>query len=201
MLRPLIVVLALAALVAIGRPATDRADGERRTDTPQAGLLRTGEARYAGYVRAERASLRERERAGDPDGARIHLGRLAPARSARSGDPLEVVRAAAAVVSLDARDTGRRGLLDVEMHAAGAGVAFDSVRDAVWARDRGLVGAVDERLAGVRAELDRHRRGEGFLSSGALETGDRRRLAAALDALAWRLSVAVALLETEPVEP
>ena len=192
--RPLLTALAtlvLAVLAVVARPATDHAGGgERRAPSPQALRLERGETRYAAIVRAETASLRERRAAGDEAGVRIHLGRVAPARRARTSEPHAVVHAAAAVLSLDARGTGRTGLLDLEAHAQGAGLAFDSIREAVWMRDRGLVGSIDERLANLRAELDRHRRGEGFLSSGALGAADRRRLAAALDALAWRLTVA-----------
>ena len=69
-------------------------------------------------------------------------------------------------------------------------MAFDGVRDALWARDKGLVGSIDERCATLRAELDRHRRGDGFRSATTLPTADRRRLQAALDAWAWRLDLA-----------
>ena len=69
-------------------------------------------------------------------------------------------------------------------------MAFDAIRDAVWARDRGLTGSIDERLAGLRLELDRHRRGRRFRPAATLSTPDRWRLAAALDAYAWRLSLA-----------
>ena len=189
---PVLLVAALVLAVAIVALAARRsADGdERRADPRQQQMLVSGRTRYAAYVRAETTSLRERERAGDPEGARIHAGRVEPARRAGSREPIAVARAAAGMLSLDARDVGRRSLLDVESHTAGAAVAFDAVRDALWARDKGLVGSIDERLAGLRTELDRHRRGEGFRSSGALATADRRRLAAALDAFAWRLGLA-----------
>ena len=163
-------------------------------------LLEAGEARYAAYVRAERASMREMVAAGDPLAARIHRERLRPASvaSGLSSEPPEAVavaRAAARVLSLDGRRAGEVALLDVESHAAGAGVAFDAIRDAVWAKDRGLVGSIDERLAGLRDELDRHRRGDGFASARRLATPDRRRLAAALDAAAWRLDIAADRLD------
>jgi hypothetical protein len=187
---PVLAVVLLAVVALVARPSTDEAGGERKgTTSQQDALLRSGEVRYTAYVRAERASQAERVRAGDPEGASIHANRIAPALRARSGGPLRLVRAAADVLSLDARLIGRQSLLDVESHAAGAGVAFDAVRDALWARDKAMTGAIDERLAGLRAELDRHRRGTGFVSSGALDTADRRRLAAALDALAWRLTL------------
>lgn len=189
---PVLLVVALVLAVAIVGLATRRSAGgeERRADPRQEEMLVSGRLRYAAYVRTETASLRERERAGDPEGARIHAGRVEPVRRAGSRHPIAVARAAAGMLSLDARDVGRRALLDVESHTAGAAVAFDAVRDALWARDKGLVGSIDERLAGLRTELGRHRRGEGFRSSGALATADRRRLAAALDAFAWRLGLA-----------
>ena len=154
-------------------------------------MLVSGRTRYAAYVRAETHRRSASASApGTPRGrASTPAGSSRPAALA-PGEPVAVARAAAAVLSLDARDVGRRALLDVESHAAGAAVAFDAVRDALWARDKGLVGSIDERLAGLRTELDRHRRGEGFRSSGALATADRRRLAAALDAFAWRLDLA-----------
>jgi iron uptake system EfeUOB component EfeO/EfeM len=72
-------------------------------------------------------------------------------------------------------------------------VAFDAIRDALWARDKGLVGSIDERMATLRSELDRHRRGNGFAKT--LGQADRRRLQAALDAWAWRLDLAATKLE------
>ncbi len=195
---PVLAVLLLAVVALMGRPSTDEAASERKPpSSAQDALLRGGEGRYAAYVRAERASLVERERAGDPEGATIHANRIAPALRAGSGRALPLVRAAARVLSLDARRIGRQSQLDVESHAAGAGVAFDAARDALWARDRAMTGAIDERLAGLRTELDRHRRGTGFVSSGALDTGERRLLAAALDALAWRLTLAAERLAAQ----
>ena len=184
-----VLLLSVAALAT--RLATEDAGGERHEPDPrQVALLRGGEVRYAAYVRAERASLAERRRAGDHDGAAVHAARIAPALRARGVRPVAVVRAAAGIDSLHPRELGRLPLLEVESHAAGAGAALDAVRDALWARDQALTGTIDERLATVRAELDRHRRGEGFSSAGALGPADRRRLAAALDALAWRLTLA-----------
>ena len=188
-LRLLLAALAAVVLVVVAR-APGEAGGERRTaGGEQERLLQRGEVRYGAFVRAERSSLRDRRAAGDEAAVRVHLGRLEPVRRARSTEPAAVVRAAAATVSLDARELGRVGLLDVESHVQGAALAFDAIRDAVWARDQGLAGAVDERVALVREELDRHRRGEGFLSAGAIGPDARRRLAAALDALAWRLTL------------
>lgn len=181
---PVLVVLGVAAPLFVGH-------AESRPDP----LLVSGQARYDAYVRTERASMREMVAAGDRDAARIHRERLRPASVAAglSSDtprPLQVTRAAASVLSLDGRRAGSVDLLDVESHGAGSGVAFDTIRDALWARDKGLVGSIDERLAGLRAELDRHRRGPGFVAASSLAVADRRRLAAALDALAWRLQLA-----------
>jgi hypothetical protein len=164
-------------------------------------LLVSGQQRYDAYVRTERESMRATVAAGDREGARIHRERLRPASVAAglSSDtpvPLKVARAASQVLSLDGRRAGEVALLDVESHAAGSGVAFDAIRDALWARDKGLVGSIDERLAGLRTELDRHRRGDGFVPAASLAVGDRRRLAAALDALAWRLRHASDMLRS-----
>jgi hypothetical protein len=158
-------------------------------------LLVSGQHRYDAYVRAERESMRAMIASRDAVGARIHRERLRPASvaagvSSETPSPLDVVRAASQVLSLDGRGVGSRSLLDLESHAAGAGAAFDGIRDALWARDQGLVGSIDERFAGLRAELDAHRRGSGFVAAHRLRTEDERRLAAALDALAWRLRVA-----------
>ena len=185
----------LLAVVLVVRPPSGEADGDRPAN---ASALRSGESRYVAFVRAETASLREGRSAGDDAAERIHLGRLVPTRRARSTEPVTVVRAAAAMLSLDARGVGRTGLLDLENHVHGAGLALDAVRDAMWAADETSVGAIDERLAHVRDEIDRHRVGEGFLSAGALEPGDRRRLAAALDALAWRLTLAADKVQSRP---
>jgi hypothetical protein len=155
-------------------------------------LLRSGALRYAAYLRAEAASLDAARRAGDRLAARMHEGRLAPAggRVPSRVDAVAAVGAAARLLSLDARRLPTADLLGVEARAAGAAVAFDAIRDALWARDKGLTGSIDERLAGLRAELDRHRRGRRFRAAATLPTAERRRLAAALDAYAWRLSLA-----------
>lgn len=158
-------------------------------------LLVSGHQRYDAYVRAERTSMRAMVAAGDRAAARIHRERLRPAGvaaglSSETPSPLTVTRAAARVLSLDGRRAGEIPLLDVESHTAGSGAAFDAIRDALWARDKGLVGSIDERLAGLRTELDRHRHGARFVPPESLRTADRRRLAAALDALAWRLALA-----------
>lgn len=184
------IVLPLLLAFAASAPLFVR-DAESRPDP----LLVSGQQRYDAYVRTERESMRAMVTAGDRDGARIHRERLRPASVAAglSSDtprPLQVTRAAARVLSLDGRRTGPVDLLDVESHTAGSGVAFDAIRDALWARDKGLVGSIDERLAGLRTELDRHRRGAGFVLASSLRVADRRRLAAALDALAWRLELA-----------
>jgi hypothetical protein len=195
---PALAALALAALVLVARPSTEEAGGDRgAVDPALAGELRSGHARYRAFVQAETSSLRERRAAGDDAGARIHEGRLVPARLAGSSEPLAVVHAAASMLSLDARGVGRAGLLDLESHTQAAGLAFDAIRDALWATDKGLTGSIDERLANLRAEIDRHRRGEAFVSSGTLQTADRRRLSAALDALAWRLELAADRLSGE----
>ena len=155
-------------------------------------LLRSGAARYSAYLHAEAASLAEARRNGDDLAAGLHAGRLAPVGGSlpEAVDPLAATAAAARLLSLDARQVGTKSLLGVEARAAGAAVAFDAIRDAVWARDRGLTGSIDERLAGLRLELDRHRRGRRFRPAATLSTPDRWRLAAALDAYAWRLSLA-----------
>ena len=185
--------LAVAALAAAGfvlapAPAREREDPRRGADP----LLRSGALRYGAYLRAEAASLAAARRSGDRLAVRLHRGRLAPVggRHPQRVDAVAAVNEAARLLSLDARHTASAGLLDVEARVAGAAIAFDAIRDALWARDKGLTGSIDERLAGLRTELDRHRRGTGFRRAGSLGIADRRRLAAALDAYAWRLSLA-----------
>ena len=152
-------------------------------------LLRSGAARHDAWLRAERSSLRMAERAGDRRGVVIHGGRVAAAGG--TADPLAAARAASDVLARDARELGRRPLLVVEAHAMGAGLAFDGVRDALWeTSDRGLVGSIDERVSALHDVLDRHRRGGGFVPASRLGAAERRRLAEALDALAYRLGVA-----------
>ena len=182
-------VIALLAVAALGAglalaPARER--DEPRADP----LLRSGEVRYAAYLKAEAASLGAARRSRDMIAVRLHEGRLAPARGRSRVDPVAAVNEAARLLSLDAREAGSRDLLGVEARVAGAAVAFDAIRDALWARDKGLTGSIDERLAGLRTELDRHRRGGGFRRAASLRSADRRRLAAALAAYAWRLSLA-----------
>jgi hypothetical protein len=194
MRRRLTILLAATALGLAGAGlalATAGEDGLPRTAGDP--LLESGATRYTAYLRAETASLRAARRSGDRLAVRLHAGRLAPAGGVdpESIDPLAAVDAAVRLLSLDARHAGSAGLLGVEARVAGAAVAFDAIRDALWARDRGMTGSIDERLAGLRAELDRHRRGQGFRPASSLSTPDRRRLAAALDAYAWRLSLAV----------
>ena len=169
--------------------------GARESDPGSDPLLESGGQRYAAYVKAERSSMRAMVAAGDAQAARIHRERLRPtavAAGLSSDTPgaAEVAKAAASVLSLDGRRTRLVALLDVESHVAGSGAAFDAIRDAVWAREKSLVGSIDERMAGLRAELDRHRRGSGFVPAASLSRADARRLAAALDALAWRLQLA-----------
>ena len=189
-----LIVLLLVAAVAATAPFVV-GEAESRPDP----LLVSGQHRYEAYVRTERESMRAMVALGDEDAARIHRERLRPASvaaglSSDTPEPLKVARAASRVLSLDGRRIGGVALLDLESHAAGSGVAFDAIRDALWARDKGLVGSIDERLAGLRAELDRHRRGNGFVAASSLSVADRRRLAAALDALAWRMQVASDML-------
>lgn len=189
----LVLVVAAAATVQLFTGAA-----ESRPDP----LLVSGEQRYDAYVRTERESMRAMVAVGDDQAARIHRERLRPASvaaglSSDTPEPLKAARAAARVLSLDGRGAGSVALLDVESHAAGSGAAFDAIRDALWASDKGLVGSIDERLAGLRTELDRHRRGSGFAPASSLEVDDRRRLAAALDALAWRLQLATDRLARE----
>ncbi|HEV3002359.1 MAG TPA: hypothetical protein VGW75_16575 [Solirubrobacteraceae bacterium] len=185
--------LAVAVLAAVlAGVALAPAEHRERAGAADDPLLRSGAKRYAAYLRSEAASLRAARRAGDVVAVRLHEGRLAPVggRPPARVDPAGAVSAAARLLSLDARDPAARGLLTLEAHAAGAAVAFDAIRDALWARDKGLTGSLDERLANLRAELDRHRRGRGFRPAATLALADRRRLAAALDAYAWRLSLA-----------
>jgi hypothetical protein len=158
-------------------------------------LLLSGASRHESWMRAELQSMHGVERAGDWDAARLYRDRLAVAFAAgapkRDPSGLMLTRAAASVLSLDARNVGRYGLVQIESHAMGAGLAFDGIRDALWeTADKGLVGSIDERIALLRDELQRHRRGEGYVSSGQLSLEDRRRLAGALDALAYRLVLA-----------
>jgi hypothetical protein len=193
---PLLLLPVLAILAGAGfatadddeppRPPTGR---EIVAADPQ---LRSGAARYAAYVRAELPSLRAAKRARDWDAVVLHAGRIAPAGRDRSGvaDTLAAVRRAARLLEADARHAGERSLLGVEARVAGAAVAFDAIRDAVWSTDDGLVGSIDERLREARSQLDRHRRGGGFVGAGSLRARDRRALAEALHEYAWRLALA-----------
>jgi hypothetical protein len=191
----LVVAAALAGAGLALAPARAPEEAARGADP----LLRSGAERYGAYLRAEATSLAAARRSGDRVAIRLHEGRLAPAggRAPARVDAVAAVHAAAPLLSLDARRLGTTDLLDVEARAAGAAIAFDAVRDALWASDKGLTGSIDERLAGLRAELDRHRRGGGFRATAALPTADRRRLAAALDAYAWRLSLAAQRVAAE----
>jgi hypothetical protein len=186
-----VALLAVVALAGVGLTLAPARQSPSRAhaDDP---LLRSGATRYAAHLRAEAGSLAAARRAGDELATRLHQGRLAPVggRVPERVDAVAAVRTAARLLSLDARRTGSSDLLGVEARAAGAAIAFDAIRDALWARDKGLTGSIDERLAGLRTELDRHRRGERFRAVAGLSTADRRRLAAALDAYAWRLSLA-----------
>jgi hypothetical protein len=190
------VLVAAAFAVALHLQGDDASSREREAmmERRQA-LLRSGMARHESWMEAELQSMRDVEQAGDSDAAEIHRDRLAIAFAAgapkRDPDGLTLTREAAKILSLDARETDRRGLLEIEAHAMGAGLAFDGIRDALWeTADKGLVGSIDERIALVRDELERHRRGEGYVAAGQLSLQDRRRLAGALDALAYRLGLA-----------
>ncbi|HEX8086075.1 MAG TPA: hypothetical protein VF529_17410 [Solirubrobacteraceae bacterium] len=190
MFRKGVIALLAACAAALGggfAVATSRDDAPATSADP---LLRSGAVRYAAYLRAEESSLAASRREGDRLAVRLHAGRLAPVGGSVPDrvDPVAAVDAAARLLSRDARDLP--DLLAVEARVAGAAVAFDAIRDALWARDKGLTGSIDERLAGLRTELDHHRRGSRFRAASSLPTPDRRRLAAALDAYAWRLSLA-----------
>ena len=185
------VLVLCAALTSVAYALTrDEAPASHRPASDP--LLRSGATRYAAYLRAESASLAGARRSGDAVAVRLHEGRLAPAAGAapRDVDPLAAVREASRLLSLDGRNAGSADLLGVEARIAGAAIAFDAIRDALWARDKGLTGSIDERLAGVRTELARHRRHGRYVRAASLPTADRRRLAAALDAFAWRLTLA-----------
>jgi hypothetical protein len=204
MTRSIVLALAAAALAVAALTARLQLDDDAQgataakpRDQQLVRLLDGGEERYRAYVEVEAASLRDLEAARDTVGARVHRARLAPAVEAgRQRDPLAVSRAAARVLSVDARGVGSRPLLDLESRLTGVGAAFDGIRDALWSRDQGFVGSIDERLATVRAELEPLRRGDGFVPATKLTLAQRRRLAAALDALAWRLDLAARELGT-----
>ena len=185
-----LIVLAVFAAAAAGAGfAAATGGGDAPAHDP---LLQSGAKRYGAYLRAEAASLVAARRAGDHLAVRVHAGRLAPVgrHVPERIDPIAAVESASRLLSVDARDVAKHDLLGVEARVAGAAVAFDAVRDALWARDQGLTGSIDERRAGLLAELAHHRRGSGFRPAGTLRTADRRRLAAALDAYAWRLKLA-----------
>ena len=187
--RPLAIVALFVVSAALGVGLALAPARERETPREDP-LLRSGEMRYAAYLEAEAASLRAARLRRDSIAVRLHEGRVAPAGGRLRADPVAAANEAARLLSLDARHAGSRALLGVEARVAGAAVAFDAIRDALWARDKGLTGSIDERLAGLRTELDRHRRGNAFRRASSLTTADRRRLGAALDAYAWRLSLA-----------
>jgi hypothetical protein len=196
--RPAALPLLVAAALGAGCGGGDA--GPAPAPAPEPGLQR-----YRAYAAAEAASLAERVRAGAYADARVHAGRLAPLARATGAvellavDRIEPARAPAlgrvalrsarapvtrtAVVRAAARSLeaarSSADLEDVEARVDGAAVAFDSIRDEVWARDQGLVGSIDERLERVRRELRRER-------------PDARRLDARLHALAWRLELAPA---------
>lgn len=188
-----VISLAVIVLAIAGGVVAAQGQGDPPIEDP---LLVSGAKRYAAYLAEETASLRDRRRAGDLEGERIHRGRIAPSVRVGVDDPLAVTRAAAGLLSGDARDVGAGvDLLDVESHAAGASAAFDTIREAVWARDRGLVGSIDERMATLRAELDRFRRGERFVAADRVAPERLRSLRAALDAWAWRLTLAADVVQ------
>ena len=202
MRRLVLAIPALAVAVAAALAATlllhggEASSGERTALLQQrAELMRSGAARHDAWLRAELTSLRDARASGDRTGVAIHGGRTAAATAAGAPDERPdaraVAREASRMLSLDARSVGARPLLELEAHAMGAGLAFDGVRDALWeTSDKGLVGSIDERIALLRDELDRHRQGAGFTPASRLSASDRRRLAGALDALAYRLGLA-----------
>ena len=188
-------VLAAVALAGLFLGGDEASSGERTAlIAERQELLRSGAVRHDAWLRAERASLRAARRSGDRLGMVVHGGRVTAAGGA--GDPLAAARTASAVLARDARALGNGPLLAVEAHAMGAGLAFDGVRDALWeTSDRGLVGSIDQRIAALGDALDRHRRGGGFVPASRLSAAERRRLAGAVDALAYRLGVAADRLE------
>jgi len=79
-------------------------------------------------------------------------------------------------------------LVDFEANVDGARVAFESVKPILAGRNAALAAAVAQRFAGVDTALARYRRGDGYVTYGALTTADTRLLSRVIDALAEPLS-------------
>src|SRR4051812_6494474 len=75
-------------------------------------------------------------------------------------------------------------LWDFAANVAGARAAFESVRPLMLGTRATLARSVQGRLRAVEQELERFRRGDGYVAYTALRPADTRRLAVVLDALA-----------------
>ena len=79
-------------------------------------------------------------------------------------------------------------LYDFQANVDGARTAFDVLRPALHERDADLEAVLEQRFADLQVLLDRHRRGQGFISYDDLTMGEVRELSDAVNALSEPLS-------------
>ena len=80
-------------------------------------------------------------------------------------------------------------LVDFEANVDGAREAFEAVQPILAGKDAALARTVARRFDAVDGALAHYRRGDGFVTYGALTAADTRRLSRAIDALAEPLSL------------
>jgi FTR1 family protein len=87
-------------------------------------------------------------------------------------------------------------LYDFEANVDGAHEAFELLEPALSRRDPALLKTIDARFEAVRDGLDKHRKGDGFVSYTALSKAEVRALSQQIDALAEPLSRVAATVVT-----
>jgi iron uptake system component EfeO len=85
-------------------------------------------------------------------------------------------------------------LYDFEANVEGAEAAFEAIKPLLDSTEPELSGELEADFKAVFAELQPHRRGNGFVSYTELDDADTRRLARAIDTLAEKLSLVPAAI-------
>lgn len=86
-------------------------------------------------------------------------------------------------------------LYDIAANVEGSEAAFEELKPEVSVEDLELANEVEEGFDGVNEELDKYRRGDGWVSYEELDEADRRALSQKVDALAEHLSHVGQVLE------
>jgi iron uptake system component EfeO len=161
------------------------------------GRTDTGDARFTGFHRIEKALWAEGSLAGmvgyanamDLDA--LALRQVVGRASFRPGDVATMANdwltaCMVTMVTGNEQRWARTDLDDLATAVGSAHAAYTALRPGV--RDPGLTATLDARFAAVTTVLDTYRRGDGFVDYATVTAAQRRRLATELDALAEPVS-------------